>query len=313
MTDLDPAAVRAFVAAVDEGQFSHAADVLGITQQAVSKRIAKLESQFEVALFDRGPGGITVTDAGNRLLPYARSLLAVIDEAVAAVRGRPLRVAVLGERQPAMELMRYYLDRNPDCDTEVVLSNLFATSRDAVATGRADAAFARPFGGPRPLPLEIDAAPAYLEPLHLLVGRGHPLAARSTITLAEASAYPAWVPGASVPSEWADYYRNLAEFSGVVVETGDRPEPMDPILRRVAASEHLTTFTGEGFLTPLHPAIRRLRIVDPTPAYPHALLWSRANTHPALPRLIAHFRATYNGDIAPHCWVPDADRALFTG
>ncbi|MFE3054844.1 LysR family transcriptional regulator [Nocardia sp. NPDC059239] len=45
MTDLDLAAVRAFVTAVDEGQFGYAAAVLGLTQQAVSKRIAKLEGQ----------------------------------------------------------------------------------------------------------------------------------------------------------------------------------------------------------------------------------------------------------------------------
>ena len=46
VTDLDLAAVRAFVTAVDEGQFGYAAAVLGLTQQGVSKRIAKLERQL---------------------------------------------------------------------------------------------------------------------------------------------------------------------------------------------------------------------------------------------------------------------------
>ncbi|MDN2499984.1 LysR family transcriptional regulator, partial [Nocardia nova] len=109
--DLDLAAVRAFVAAAEERQFSLAAVVLGISQQAVSKRIAKLEDQLGTALFARVPAGIVPTAAGARLLPHARALLAVAETAVAAVceRPRPLRVAVQGERQGATEQMRFYL------------------------------------------------------------------------------------------------------------------------------------------------------------------------------------------------------------
>ncbi|WP_245671407.1 LysR family transcriptional regulator, partial [Nocardia amamiensis] len=73
--DLDMAALRAFVAVVEEEQFGHAAAVLGISQQAVSKRIAKLEAQLGTALFERGHGGSPPTGAGARLLPHARALL----------------------------------------------------------------------------------------------------------------------------------------------------------------------------------------------------------------------------------------------
>ena len=86
MADLDLAAVRAFVTVVDEGQFGHAAQVLGITQQGVSKRVAKLESQLGVRLFDRLASGSAVTAAGAGLLPHARALLTVADDAVAAAR-----------------------------------------------------------------------------------------------------------------------------------------------------------------------------------------------------------------------------------
>ncbi|MGV9680843.1 LysR family transcriptional regulator [Nocardia sp. NPDC003482] len=311
MTDLDLAAVRAFLTVLDEGQFGYAADVLGITQQAVSKRIVKLENQLGVVVVERGPRGVVATAAGRRFLPYARSLLTVADEAVGAVRGRPLRVALLGERDAAADLMRYYLDRHPGVEVEIVLSSVRDTSRDALVAGRVDAAFARRFGGPRSLPDEICCAPAYLEPLQLLVGKGHPLAGRVEVSLAEASAYPAWVPGAAVPSEWADFYRELSEFAGITVETGGQPESIDAVLERVAASRALTTFTGTGFRTPLHPGIRGVRVVDPTPAYPHALLWWGVDAHPGLAGLVAHVRAGYNADVAAGCWVPEADRDLF--
>ncbi|WP_280336189.1 LysR family transcriptional regulator [Nocardia wallacei] len=331
MTDLDLAAVRAFVTALDEGQFSHAAAVLGLSQQAVSKRVAKLEQQLGAPLFDRVPTGIVATAAGARLLPHARALLSAADDAVTAVRERvrPLRVAVLGERQAEMESLRFYLYRHPERDTEIVISNVITstrdalllgppgtlrahgTSRDTLVGGRVDAAFARAFGGPRPLPAEIAAVPSYLEPLQLVVGKDHPLAGHTATTLAEVRPFTAWVPGAAVPSEWADYYRHLSGFSGITVESGGRPEPIEDILDRVAASDTLVSFTGVGFRTPWHPHIRRVPVVDPIPAYPHALLWSTANPHPGLPDLVAYFRDNYNGDIAAECWIPEPDRALF--
>lgn len=323
--DLDLATVRAFVAVADEGQFSAAAALLGMSQQAVSKRIARLERQFGLELFDRVPTGATPTAAAGRFLPRARSLLAVADEAVAAVirQPRPLRVAVLGERATEMQAMRYYLRRHPDRDTEIVLTNPFVTSRDALTAGRVDAAFARAYGGPRALPQRISAIPFLLDPLHLLVGKDHPLAGRAAVSLAELAGISVWIPGASVDSEWADYYRELSRYSGVVIDSRRRtelfpdvpadrgPAPVEPLIEHIAGSDSLATFNAEGFESPWHPNIRRVPVVDPTPAYPHALLWDTGDPHPGIAELIAYFRANYNADIAGDCWIPDSDRALF--
>ncbi|WP_280295816.1 LysR family transcriptional regulator [Nocardia abscessus] len=311
--ELDLAALRAFVAVVEEEQFGHAAAVLGISQQAVSKRIAKLESQLGAELLDRGPGSSVPTGAGSRLLPHARSLLAGAEAAVRAVRAevRPLRVAVLGKRMAATELMEFYLARHPHCDTEVVISNMITTSREALRSGIVDAALARAYGGPVTLPDDIVAAPAYLEPLYLLVGKDHPFAGRSTIALREIAGQPVWVPGAAVPSEWADFYRDLSAFSGIRVDTTGPLVNLAEIVERIAHSSSLTTFTGDGGRTPWHPNVRRLMIVDPTPAYPLALLWSAGNRHPGLRHLIAHVADNYNRDTAAACWVPERDRELF--
>ncbi|MQY21845.1 LysR family transcriptional regulator [Nocardia macrotermitis] len=329
MTDLDLAAVRAFVTVVDEGQFGHAAQVLGITQQGVSKRVAKLESQLGMSLFDRLASGTALTTAGVKVLPHARALLAVARDTVLAARAqlRPLRVAVQGERQVAAVSMRYYQDHNPDADVEVVLCTAFRSGREALRCGRVDATFARAHGGPHPLPPGTGSIAAHLEPLHLLVGRNHPLAARSAVTPAQIAPYPVWVPGAGVPSEWGDYYREWSAFSGIEILTGrvpggpaeredDRekgrgPFGLEAVLDRLAASDTLASFAGDGYRFPWHPHVRRLPIFDPTPAYPHALLWAGADAHPGLPPLIAHVRENYNGDIGADCWVPDADRPLF--
>ena len=66
--DLDLARVQAFVAVVDEAHFGRAAEALSISQQAVSKRVARLEAELGVRLLTRGANGVTLTAAGRRFL-----------------------------------------------------------------------------------------------------------------------------------------------------------------------------------------------------------------------------------------------------
>ncbi|MFE2996602.1 LysR family transcriptional regulator [Nocardia sp. NPDC059246] len=327
MTNLDLAAVRAFVTAVDEVQFGYAAAVLGLTQQAVSKRIAKLEGQLGVSLFDRASSGSVVSAAGKRVLPHARSLLEIAADTVVAARpeARPLRIAVQSEREAAADLVRYYVDRHPEADIELVIGTAFRSGRDALLNGRVDATFARPHGGPHRLPSGIGIVAALVDPWHLLVGKKHPLAGRAAVTPADIVPYPSWAPGASVPSEWADYYRDWADFSGITIltgrEPGGEPEREDDrarglfgksgVLDRIAASDSLSMFAAAGLHLPWHPHIRRLPVLDPTPAYPYALLWSTADPHPALPDLIDHVRQNYSADILADCWIPESDRTIF--
>ncbi len=53
---MDVEALRTFVAVAEAGQFQAAADELGVSQQAVSKRIASLERHIEATLLVRTPG-----------------------------------------------------------------------------------------------------------------------------------------------------------------------------------------------------------------------------------------------------------------
>ena len=96
--DLDLAQVRAFVAVADEAHFGRAAELLSVSQQGLSKRIARLEAELGVRLLTRARGqqqsrGVTLTDAGQRFLPPARRLVAAGDIAAAVAVGeeRPFR------------------------------------------------------------------------------------------------------------------------------------------------------------------------------------------------------------------------------
>ena len=91
--DLNLAQVRAFVAAARCEHFGQAAAELGLTQQALSKRIARLEEELGVRLFDRVHHQVRVSQDGARFLEPATRVLAAGEAAVAAVRARaqPLR------------------------------------------------------------------------------------------------------------------------------------------------------------------------------------------------------------------------------
>src|SRR5690554_8233443 len=72
---MDTQALKAFIAVVEAGSFSAAADSLHLTQPAVTKRIQGLESQLGTPLFDRFQRRIVLTEAGRLLLPHAQAAL----------------------------------------------------------------------------------------------------------------------------------------------------------------------------------------------------------------------------------------------
>jgi len=71
--------LQAFIHIAESGSFSAAAVDLNLTQPAVSKRIASLEDQFDVRLFDRAGRKVQLTEPGRLLLPKAREILSTLE------------------------------------------------------------------------------------------------------------------------------------------------------------------------------------------------------------------------------------------
>jgi DNA-binding transcriptional LysR family regulator len=95
---LDPGDLDAFLMVVRQRSFGRAANVLLVSQPTVSERIARLERSVGAELFVRGPRGVSLTQAGDRLIPMAIRIVGLMEEAVEAVRSTdrpsPLRVGV---------------------------------------------------------------------------------------------------------------------------------------------------------------------------------------------------------------------------
>ncbi|MGB3146313.1 MAG: LysR substrate-binding domain-containing protein [Paracoccaceae bacterium] len=82
--------LRSFLAIAEAGSVTAAAERLGRTQSAVSMQIARLEENLGQQLFERLPRGVALTARGTQLLPYARRVTGLIEEAATALRARPL-------------------------------------------------------------------------------------------------------------------------------------------------------------------------------------------------------------------------------
>ncbi len=300
--------VRAFVAVAECNEFHAAGDRLGISQQAVSKRIASLERELERRLFSRSPRGALLTVDGQALLPCARELLRAEARALAAVRPerRALRVDVINVRSGPADLLRGFHDAHPDVPLDVLTVFDLSSALDSVGAGAIDATFrAAPLPG-RPLPRGIESKRVLDEPLLLLVGRGHPLANRDSVRPSELARHPVWMPSLVEGTEWAAYYAELSHALGASIDTSGPNFGSEDMLKAIAASPTLATFMGahtrpSGLST---FDLKAVALSDPIPVYPHSLLWHTDNPHPALALLREHVEARPRPALDGEAWAP---------
>ncbi|CAL9334973.1 LysR family transcriptional regulator [Streptomyces sp. enrichment culture] len=305
---MDLETVRTFVAAADAGQFREAAAELGVTQQAVSKRVAALEQGLGVRLFARTPRGAELTIDGQAFLPHARELLRVAERAVASVRAgrRPLRVDVIASRGAATGLMRDFHRAYPGTDLDVVMLFGIETALAALRSGTIDASFRAVAMPGRPLPEDIESVRVLDEPLQLLTGPRHALASARSVTVAQLVGHRIWSSGIAPGTEWGAYYEDLVAEFGLTVEATGPNFGSDVLIDTVADTPALATFMSERtrLVWPSGHGLRRIPVTDPTPVYPHSLLWHRDNPHPALATLRAHLAAAGAGHDAAGTWRP---------
>ncbi|ANY06662.1 LysR family transcriptional regulator [Pseudonocardia sp. HH130630-07] len=304
---MDIGALRTFVAVAGAGQFQAVADELGISQQAVSKRIAGLERDVGAALLVRTSRGSRPSPDGQVLLPHARKVLAAIEQAERALRpgSRPLRVDVLNRRiAPAQAVYRFYRSRPDTAIDTVTLDEDAVRAARAVLEGSVDASF-RAVAADR-VPAGIRAERLLDVPVQLLVGPGHPLAGETRVRPADLAGHRIWVPGIRPGTEWERFHRSLADAFGLGIDGLGPHFGDEALMDTLADSASLATLVGSGdrYVWPESYDLRRIPLHDPTPVYPHVLLTRSDDRHPVLTGLRDHLRAQAP-DAVDDVWVPD--------
>lgn len=196
---MDLATLNAFIAIAELGSFSEAAERLHLTQPAVSKRIASLEQQLNVRLFDRLGREVSLTEAGRALLPRAYQILNVLDDTRRALTN--LNGEISGRLTLATShhiglhrlppLLRAFTRAHP----QVALDIQFLDSEVAyeeVLHGRAELAVITLAPETRE---PVHAVAVWDDPLDFVAAPEHPLARSQAISLADVAHHPAVFPG----------------------------------------------------------------------------------------------------------------------
>ncbi len=196
---IETQSLEAFVAISRLNSFSKAAQLLFLTQPAVSKRIQKLEQQLDARLFDRIGRKVVLTEAGRTLLPRASAILNLVNDTEhllsrtsESVSGR-LKIAISHHvglhRLPP--LLRRFREQYP----EVAIEPQFMGSElacEAVENGDVELAVVT-------LPPAIDAKllmiPIWHDPMVPVVSLQHPLLSHATLQLQQLTDYSAILPG----------------------------------------------------------------------------------------------------------------------
>jgi DNA-binding transcriptional LysR family regulator len=185
--------LKYFVAVAEELHFSRAAERLGMAQPPLSRAIQQLERRLGVILLERNRRGVALTGAGQVLLNEARVIL---DGAAAAARrtrraaSSTNRVTLATKAGTNHELLRKLLDAHaaePDAaEIEVLLCGMGDQAR-MLRDGRADVAFMqRPFDALA----GFNTEDLLTEQQVAVLPAGHPLAARTSLTMADVSDVP---------------------------------------------------------------------------------------------------------------------------
>ncbi|MDE2434913.1 MAG: LysR family transcriptional regulator [Sphingomonadales bacterium] len=175
--------LRQFLAVVDTGSFTRAANALNIAQPSLSGGIAELERQLGTRLFVRERRRIRLTAAGNALLPLAREIEAGFHQAEVhvgslPVPARPIRLGVIDSAPSALleTVVRLYAGTEPLELTEAGERELHS----ALANGSVDLALTL-------LHRSRDEAQETLfeEDYCLALSAAHPLAGASRVSAAD--------------------------------------------------------------------------------------------------------------------------------
>lgn len=179
--------LRYVLAIAETGNFTRAAELSFITQPSLSQQIKKLETELGHKLFHRLGRRAVPTEAGLAFIDRARRILAEVDDALREIRDDPSlgrRIVVGAIPTVAPYLLPQLIDRARSQFPHLVVHTREDFRTDlvqATVAGDLDLALCS-------LPVQdhrLAVEPLFSEPLLLVVGRGHPLATKKEILVAD--------------------------------------------------------------------------------------------------------------------------------
>jgi DNA-binding transcriptional LysR family regulator len=193
--DLELAWLKSWLAVVDAGGFARAADRIYLSQPRVSAHVANLERALGCTLIDRKARPLTLTDEGQRFLPRARAILAVVDDAVSELRSTETsvmgRVALASFASASSAVVPGVISaiRDEHPGIQVAVLDVDVHVIDSTLVERRASVALRPYR-PEPTDRTLVRRGLWREPFVILAPDGHELLRQTEIELEQIAEFP---------------------------------------------------------------------------------------------------------------------------
>lgn len=232
----DLTTIRLFIATAEHGSITGASAEQCLAVAAVSRRIAELENQFGVPLFNRLPHGMALTDAGRSLLAHARSMMHAVermhDDASAYLHGDKGVVRIAACTSAVLQFLPGDISRFQALHPDIHIDLQEQTSNGVVklmAQGLADiGVFESSISGP---PLATQSYRG--DELVVVTPAGHALAVCERLRIAEVLPYE--FVGLSEGTAIAATLQRAAAKYGVTLRNRIRVTSFDSMLAMIRA------------------------------------------------------------------------------
>ncbi|GAA4185857.1 LysR family transcriptional regulator [Streptosporangium oxazolinicum] len=303
--------MRAFVVASEELHFTRAAERLFLSQQALSKRIRRLEDALSVTLFERTTRRVVLTASGRRLLPLVKEAVDAFDNAVQTAKdtGGRLLIDIHDERFTPLRIVRAVSEREPGLQIEASMRQAFPVAVRAVRGREIDAGFGRVHDLGQPWPSTLQHRLVHLEPIHVYVPLTHRLADRPVLKPHDLRGAGVAMPDPGEASEWRGYLARFARYFGIPLHYNEPALGIEHLIEQIHRERHAVALGEAGIRLAGDSGLRRIPLTGPEVPYPWSIVWDRRNTSANLGRLLALMPApTLPAQNDQRTWIPDVDR-----
>lgn len=188
----DLTTLRLFIATAELGSVTRAAERMHLAPAAASRRIQELEAQFGLALFQRLPHGMALTEAGRSMLVHARSITHTVvrmqDDAASFRHGDKGVVRLAAPKSAVIQFLPRDIERCAAACPGVRIDLQEMNSQivqQALARGSVDLGIYEASLGS----IDLPTRPYRSDRLVLVVPSGHPLAGRAEVELEDILAW----------------------------------------------------------------------------------------------------------------------------
>ena len=293
--------LRYLVALADEGQFTRAAKREYVAQPALSRQIARLESELGVQLVERTTRRVTFTTAGSLLVDHARRILASVDLALeelddlAGLRTGQITIGAPPTMGPVdlSEVLSRFRIAHPTINL-AVREELSVWLADALRKDELDLAFLSDIHPAARQGLELEVISS--EEMVAIAPLDHPLAKRNAIRLAElrAEAFIGFRRGATIRAQIEDALTAIGLVPQILLETND----VTRVRSLVAAGLGVAILPYSDAVRP-GPEVAPLRIEDASFRYSVHLGLRAGRRHSPAARTFVEMFKTYVAATGP--------------